>query len=160
MAAAEMQRVRVDIEKERGSLSSANKNKKSQRTKYEQQLNRAQQKSKQYNAWHETSIRNNRERYNASVVDVLEGSVSHSMLQVVEYASSIDADIPVMYIGFEHIEEMDPSLSLYEHGQIKYQTLSASKYRYMFEFDSFEIAVAWERMFTPWMSELKKDAST
>jgi hypothetical protein len=50
-------------------------------------------------------------------------------------------------------------LSLYEHGKIKYKTLSASKYRYMFEFDTYETAVEWQRIFKPWMMKLKKNAT-
>lgn len=65
----------------------------------------------------------------------------------------------VMYLGFEHIEAVDPNLSLYEHGKIKYKTLSASKYRYMFEFDTYETAVEWQRIFKPWMMKLKKNAT-
>jgi|TARA_B110000090_G_scaffold204960_1_gene251900 hypothetical protein len=64
-----------------------------------------------------------------------------------------------MYLGFEHIEAVDPNLSLYEHGKIKYKTLSASKYRYMFEFDTYETAVEWQRIFKPWMMKLKKNAT-
>ena len=42
----------------------------------------------------ELNIKNKREEYNAAAIQVLEGVVSHHMLNVVEYAPSVDSEIP------------------------------------------------------------------
>ena len=46
-----------------------------------------------------------------------------------------------MYIGFEDIVEGVPSLSLYEHEEVRYETPSIASIRYLLEFDMYETGI-------------------
>ena len=158
MSERELRRVKIEEEQERASLSNNDKGMKKEKY-FNKKMNKIKTKLKSFNMYHEKKTLINREIFNINSVNILEGCVSHSMLNVVEYAPSVNSEVPSMYIGFNHIEKNDSNLTLYEHGNIKYKTQSASKYRYMFEFDTYETALQWQRTFKPWMSELKKKST-
>jgi len=150
----ELHRLHVLIEKERASLpTSVDKNVAEE--KWKNLIATCQLKNKQYNRYKEEIIKSERETYYSESVHVLECDVRHDLLNIVEYAPSVDVETPVMYIGFNHIEKDDEGCILYEHSN-KYATPSAASDRYLIEFVSYEICIEWERALRPWMNELRK----
>tara|TARA_B110000208_G_scaffold119652_1_gene146251 strand:- start:20 stop:493 length:474 start_codon:yes stop_codon:yes gene_type:complete len=155
--ARESRKLAIAIERERALLPSG-----IDQSAAEEAWRKSMQENKKrvlrYNHKCELDVHQEREMFNVDSVEVLKVEVSHDMLDVVEYAPSVSVETPVMYLGFEHIEQEDVPLSLYSHGEVQYDTPSAAKHRYMLEFDAFETAIEWERALGPWMSELRRGA--
>ena len=93
MKSNELEQTKIDIEKDKNSLSK-HVDRTLKNREYRSKINGLKQKFKNYNQWHELNIQNKREEYNAAAIQVLEGVVSHHMLNVVEYAPSVDSEIP------------------------------------------------------------------
>lgn len=93
MKSNEVEQTKIDIEKDKNSLSK-HVDRTLKNREYRSKMNGLKQKFKNYNQWHELNIKNKREEYNAAAIQVLEGVVSHHMLNVVEYAPSVDSEIP------------------------------------------------------------------
>jgi hypothetical protein len=150
---------RVRIERHRNARS-IDADEMEEEVKYLERLNRCKERVVAYKRRHEARVKRKRQVFNAAAVRTLELSKSHDMRDVVEYAPSKDIETPVMYIGFEDIVEGVPSLSLYEHEEVRYETPSIASIRYLLEFDMYETSIEWERALRPWMSGLEAGIHT
>ena len=150
---------RVRIERDRNARS-IDADEMEEEEKYEERRQKCKERVVAYQRRHEKRVKQKRQEFNAAAVRTLELSTSLDMRDVVEYAPSKDIETPVMYMGFEEIVEGVPSISLYEHVEVKYETPSIGKYRYLFEFDMYETAIEWERALRPWMSGLEAGVHT
>lgn len=77
----------------------------------------------------------------------------HSLSSLMEFAPG--KKLPVFYLGFSSMEK-DGVPFFFSSRDDSFTSQSVSKYRYMFQLDSFVHTMQWQRALAPWVKKLKR----